>query len=540
MRELVENIGKQIDTDKEVITVLPRKGIKSIKTLLETIKEMTSKYEKVNDMLLKEIEVRYNDLTAVEENEEIPKIENEIEKFDYAIKNTDTRSSFEKMKLDKIVYNVNGYYKSNLERLNSELIDCVKKFESVGIKLTAKDFDISEYTQEYMGVLLQEAYEGEINSERVKQEFEKVYWKCSEVVSHLYVNIRYIYDKYENEIDKFYENKTQEILQNFNATQQEVEYKKIELIREKQKIEDTDNKLILDNFYNGKWNINDYKEENYKKIYLELISKDISQLSEKEKLEMDEFIQKLNNDLSEYSKYCEYKFLSEGVLKIREDELKRIEKNKNKKVKKTEYELLKENIKKLTVDIFKLNNKIEKPEKVSFFGKKQLNEKKYNALVLQRNNLVLETKKLYMDLDTEIVKDKIMKHIDETSSLLDVLTIASHYYGFIAKAIIVKYPEITDKELGEMAKNIRDFITYSNFTVLNHIKISDKKDLSIIIKDKYKLFGMQVSKENFQEENIEDLMRRVRIINNYNNITKSKFSVKDLEYITTVKEMLKK
>ena len=110
MRELVENIGKQIDTDKEVITVLPRKGIKSIKTLLETIKEMTSKYEKVNDMLLKEIEVRYNDLTAVEENEEIPKIENEIEKFDYAIKNTDTRSSFEKMKLDKIVYNVNGYY----------------------------------------------------------------------------------------------------------------------------------------------------------------------------------------------------------------------------------------------------------------------------------------------------------------------------------------------------------------------------------------------------------------------------------------------
>ena len=91
-----------------------------------------------------------------------------------------------------------------------------------------------------------------------------------------------------------------------------------------------------------------------------------------------------------------------------------------------------------------------------------------------------------------------------------------------------------------MAKNIRDFITYSNFTVLNHIKISDKKDLSIIIKDKYKLFGMQISKENFQEENIEDLMRRVRIINNYNNITKSKFSVKDLEYITTVKEMLKK
>lgn len=540
MKELVESIGKQIDTDKEVISVLPRNGIKSIKTLLETIKEMTEKYESVNEMLLKEIEVRYDNLTAVEKNEEIHKLEDEIEKFDYAIKNTDTRSSFEKMKLDRIVYNVNGYYKSNLQRLNSELMDCVKQFEKVGIKLTADDFNISEYTKEYMVVLLQEAYDGEINSERVKQAFEKAYWKCSEVVSQLYVNIRYIYDKYEHEIDKFYENKTEEILQNLNATQQQVEDKKIELIRQKQKIESTDSKLILEKFYNGKLNINDYKQENYKKIYLELISKDVTQLSEKEKAEMDEFVEKLNNDLNEYFKYCEYRFLSEGVLNIREEELKRIEKDKNKKVKKTNYELLKENIKKTTSDIFKLNNKIEKPEKKSIFGKKQMNEKKINALSLERNNLILEVKKMYMDLDNEIVKEKIMKHIDDTSSLLDVISIGSQCYGFVAKEIIKKYPEITDKELGEMAKNIRDFITYSNFNVINHIKISDKKDLSIIIKDKYQLFGMQLSKDNFQEGNIDDLMKKTRIINNYNNINKSKFSIKDLEYITTVKEMLKK
>ena len=59
-------------------------------------------------------------------------------------------------------------------------------------------------------------------------------------------------------------------------------------------------------------------------------------------------------------------------------------------------------------------------------------------------------------------------------------------------------------------------------------------------KDKYKLFGLQVSKENFQEDSIEDLIRKVKIITNYNNIQKSKFSVGDLEYITNVKEMLKK
>ena len=118
MKELVENVEKQISTDKEVVSVSSRKGIKAIKTLLGTIENMTEKYKHVNEMLLKEIETRFNDLTVVQENEELPKLEQEIMKLDCAIKNTDTRSSFEKMRLDKIVYNVNGYYKSNLERLN--------------------------------------------------------------------------------------------------------------------------------------------------------------------------------------------------------------------------------------------------------------------------------------------------------------------------------------------------------------------------------------------------------------------------------------
>lgn len=542
MKELVENIEKQIDADKEVISVLPRNGIKSIKTLLETIKEMIDKYEYLNNKLLEDIENRYNELVVVEENTDIAKLETEIEKFDYALKNIDTRSSFEKMKLDKIVYNVNGYYKSNLERLNKELIDCVKQFEAVGIHLTANDFDISDYVKEYMTVLLQEAYEGEINSEKIKQTFEKVYWKCSEVVSQIYVNIRLIYDKYEDQIDKFFDNKSEEILQNFNLTGEEVENKKEELIKKKKNIEDIDDKLILNKFYNGSLNINDYKVENYKKIYLELASKDPSEMTEKEKAETDESFEKLGNDLNEYSKYCEYRFLIDSILSIRADELKKTEKDKKdktKKSKKSEYEILKESIRKSISEIFKINSKIGKPVK-GLFGKKVVSEKKNNAIILQRNNLILDVKKLYMELDDEIIKLKIMKYIDASSSLLDVLKIGSYYYSFMAKSIIKKYPEITDKELGDMAGKIRDFINFSNFTVINHVNISDTKELSIIIKDKYQLFGMQLTKDNFLEENISDLIRKVKIINNYNNICKSKFSIDDLEYITTVKEMLKK
>ena len=540
MKELVESIGKQIDTDKEVINILPRNGIKAIKTLLETIQEMTAKYEYVNEMLLKDIENRYDELTAVNENEDIPKIEEQILKYNEALKNTDKRSSYDKMGLDRITYNVNGYYKSNLERLNKELIDCVKQFENVGIKLTADDFNISEYSKEYMDVLLQEAHDGQINSERVKDAFEKVYWKCSEVVSHLYVNIKYIYDRYENEIDKFYQNKAEEVLQEFNSTVEQIENKRTDLIKQKKNLEDIDNKITLDKFYTGSLNINDYKEDNYKRMYTELISKEVSELSEEEKNEMDENIEKLDDNLGEYSKYCEYRFLVDGILNIRSEELKKIEANKDKKVKKTELDIMKENIKKSASEIFKINEKLDKPSKGFLFKKKSSNDKKNTAVILQRNNMILDLKKLYMELDDEILKQNIVQNIDETSSVLDVLKLSSNYYGFMAKSMIKKNEEITDTEIGELVKEIRDFINFSNFAVINYVKISDTKDLAVIIKDKYKLFGLQVSKENFQEDNLEDLMRRVKLITNYNNIQKTKFSVEDLEYITTVKEMLKK
>ena len=542
MKDLVENIEKQIATDKEVISVLPRNGIKAIKTLVKTITDMSQKYENLNEKLLKEIEDRYIELTTVEENTEIPQIEQEILKYDMAEKNTDMRSSFEKMGLDRVVYNVNGYYKSNLERLNKELIFSVKQFEKVGIRLTAEDFCISEYAQKYMEVLLQEAYNGDINSEAVKNQFEKVYWQCSEVVSHLYVNIRYIYDKYESQIDKFYNEKAQEILKSLSLTAEGVEEKKAELIKKKNQIEATDNKIILDKFYIGSLNINDYKEDNYKKIYLELTGKDVIKLSDVEKNEINENISKLNTNLTEYAKYLKYKFLVEQVLQTRQELLKEEAVNKDKKdkkVKKTTYELTKEEIKKLHSEIIKLNSKMTKSNK-GFFGTKKTGEKKDSIAILQRNNLVLDLKKAYMQLDEEIIKQKILQNLDETSSLFDVLKFASSYYGYMAKVMIKYNDDITDKEIGENAGKIREFINFSNFTVINHVKISDTKELSIIIKDKYKLLGMQISKENFEEDSIDDLIRKVKIINNYNNIQKSKFSIKDLEYIMNTKEMLKK
>ena len=56
----------------------------------------------------------------------------------------------------------------------------------------------------------------------------------------------------------------------------------------------------------------------------------------------------------------------------------------------------------------------------------------------------------------------------------------------------------------------------------------------------YKLFGINLQKENFQEDNIEDIIKRVNIICGYNNIQKSPYTVENIEYVLRGYENLDK
>ena len=86
---------------------------------------------------------------------------------------------------------------------------------------------------------------------------------------------------------------------------------------------------------------------------------------------------------------------------------------------------------------------------------------------------------------------------------------------------------------------IREFIKNTNFEVINNIGISDEKPVDLTIKDMYKLFGINLQKENFQEDNIEDIIKRVNIICGYNNIQKSPYTVENIEYILKAKALQK-
>ena len=79
-----------------------------------------------------------------------------------------------------------------------------------------------------------------------------------------------------------------------------------------------------------------------------------------------------------------------------------------------------------------------------------------------------------------------------------------------------------------------------HFSVLNNINVTEKKDIAIVIKDKHKLLGIEISKENFITANFDDFVKQVQILDYYNDIDRSNIPLEDIQFIMNVRATLKK
>ena len=264
---------------------------------------------------------------------------------------------------------------------------------------------------------------------------------------------------------------------------------------------------------------------------------------------MDENLKKLNSNLTEYTNYLEFKFIFDEILtlkriKEREDaDLKAKATKKNKFIPATQQ--IKNEIEKVSSEIKKINSQLAEPKTkrfslLSLFKKKALPQKTTGELILERDDKVLDLKNLYFKLDDSSLKDRIIENISDTSKIYDVLKIASYDYSFLARTIIKKYSDIVEDDI---EKTIERFITYvrlSYFSVLNNVNIFEKKDISVVIKDKHKLLGFDISKDHFADANFDEFVKQVQILDYYNNIQKSNILLEDIQFIINARSVLKK
>lgn len=510
-----ENVVQKINIYKEILSTMPINNEKNIERYNSKIYEIKQEYEEYKEEILKEILIRYNNYIKCNPTNNIRNLENEIENYELILNiMNDIQSSYEKTNLDKEVYKLAKFYKENLERVNNQIMTCINIFRNIGISISNQDFMESKYASEYMKVFFNEMKSGDINSQFIKESFEQIYWKCPDLIIHIEIIINNIYLKNKKRIDKYYLDKKVEVLKKYKINLQNtlINYKSDQKQLEKEK--SIEKKQILDNFLTGVWNVKDYEEEKIKQIYKKYIT--IEEMTTEKMAETNENIEKFTRSIFEYKKYLEFKYIFDDI----REKYKEIDKYRN-------------SYKNSLKEIEKCEKQLKNVNKPHLFRKKVIDDTKVN-------NIFLKEKQIYKKLFENILYKKISDNINENSTILDILYFASSFYRFLVDTIINDKQGIASEEIDKIILELREFIKYPYFTIINNIKMNEDKDIALIIKDRYKLLDFNIEKEDLQEENLDNLLNELQKINISNNIKKSGLNIEDIKNLCEYKNILEK
>lgn len=497
---MIDELNQNIDNIKEVLDTLPKNNKKNIKAYKDEALNIYNDFKNKRSILEKELEKRKIKISDLSVNENIEKERKEL-KFleDNLYLFTDTNTSYEKSNLDINIYNVSKYYKYSLDKVNDDILQIIKTFTRLGINLTDKDFYYSKYLKKYLDALL--------NGRNVKDTFENIYWKCSDILTHAELNFKSLYLKNKNTFDKYYALKKNNLLKNTSSKEIIENYKMLY----KQLDNDIfkDKATIYNLFKDRVLNINDFKGDLIKKSYQNIFNKDYNNI------DIDDVI-KYYYALKEYMDYLNIMYIIDDAKKLLES------KNNYKSNCKSILRDIKRNECKL-VKINKIINKIDNKSKDS--GK----------YIIMQNTIINKLKELYDNLFDNDLLDRLYKVINSDTTYDEVIEIYYNNYLYLTKLIKTLNDEVTLEELTnniDIVKNIY-FSPYKTF--LKSSLLGEDKDIKLVFSDCYSLVSYNINVDlldNYDE--INDLRNNIYKIIIYYYINALGINIEDIEFFSIV------
>ena len=519
MSNLLEETIAKISANIEVLDTLPKNNKKNTNNYVKKIDELKEEYSGYEKEILNEMDRRYELFNMLTQSPEISVVEQELLKARnvlYLL--NDVSTSFEKMKLDEVTYDLRYYYKKNLEVVNDSIFYCLKRFKEVGINLKLKDFCYSKYVREYLNVFFEELNSTNINHEKIKNKFEEIYWECSNIIIYIELNIRSIYYKNQKNIDKYFAEKQKQLFEKTSIMNISNKYSGLKKqLTEKISI---DKAIAVHKLIEGDMSPKDFTDQAIYERQLKFIPKETLDKANDNKLnEIKSNIEQLSNSVYEYKNYIKYKFIVDSVKKIYEEK----EKYKN-----TFLQIKKE--------IASEEKKIEKLDKKISAASKKSNDK----LISEQDALILKIKEMYRELEKNKVYYTIFNELKDNSTISDSLYLASSFYNYIADCMRGINKDVSEDEITTLVQELREFVLWPYSTILNNITILEEKDMLLMIKDRYQLLGVNVTREDLDTSNLDMLMSVINNIEIGYNIKKNEIDVEEIKYICDYKKILGK
>lgn len=501
------DVNKELDTIQEKIKTFDTDERKEIKKNNKLIADYINKLMNIKDLIFSKLKDNYVSLVPLQNNN----LNDEKQVLKNFLKNVvflSTNSFIYKMEIDKNLHEIR--YSNSLEKINENVLDLIKKFDSVGIKLNKKDFNYSISLYKYMSNVF-ENIENDNFNEIMRENFELLYWECPSLISHIYLGFMLLLNNYKDKFELFIKNHN-------NSKMYDDELNKyIDMKKSLFEKESTDEYLLYQDFLSGKFNINDYlKDSVYKK---NVISKfvDFNRYCTYELEEKEHFYEQIRGI---YYDLCETLFISKYKFVI--DKIKDIYLNKDKYL--NNYSTLLKEIKILDKQREKMNNKL-----FNIFGrlehkKSNILLNKYNSLFNKINSKIEEIIEKYKNYDEIVFINDVVTKLNEDSTYYDAFKIFEGNYSYFLNVI-------KDKDC-----NYNDYIDYLYGTFLNISKsIPFTKDIDIedTLFKKYELFDANI---DFADK--YKLKEELEFIIRLNYIEKGNVDLDRLKLIIDVKKIV--
>lgn len=531
MNNLSEELNEMISADQEMLSLLPKNNKNDIDEYLKSITDIRRKYKKIRKEITDEIKVRYHLIRRKSLKPEVIEIKRNLKQYNDLFMLNISNTTYQKMGLDKFLYNLQHFYKSDLKLVNTDILDCINAFKNCNINLTAQDFQYNEFTYRYMTTFFSEIKDDMVNCDKIKDTFEEIYWKCPDIIKHIRLNIEYLYIKNKKEIDKFYKAKTEQLVKSFNKKSADIVESYLDLKEQFFKEYNKDEFVILSNFLNKDFDINRYSYNEVKNEYSKIVKLDIDTLKPDELDAINDNIYKLSNTLYEYKNYLKYSNIISNMKK-RYSSNQKVVYNIDKDLKE---------ISNVESELLKANNKIKKlsktQPKILVFGNKN-SEEKVEELYKLVNEKINKLEELYNKFHESILNEQINKLVSNNSTIYELLYFAGSHYSYFCNCLSKDKRDDDSEDINKESEfeELKEFLSNPQFNVLiKNLRILEDKKIEQIIRDRYFLFHIEIPEDDLKEENLDDLIESMNKIVMYNNIKNSAITYKDIKFMYELK-----
>lgn len=529
----------QFELDKKYIEEYPLETTEGTKKVIKTyhinavssrnayVNNKLEEYTELKNQVYEELNKRVESLIPKETTNNYINLRNTIISYDNIIKNNNRFNTiYEKLDLDKIITDIGDIDISNLVEVNNLIKRVFAIYTNAGINLSLNDFEYSNYTKIYM-----ETYFKSINAETfndaMKQVFDQIYWECPNLITHIKLNLRSLYEKYKSQLTTYQQNLTNNLYSTYNTDLNNYMNNYISLSNNLEESLSKDSYLLSYKFLNGDLSIYEYLNDTpqVRKHYNRfLIDKEYIDLDDKEMINFYAEIRKLKNVVVELNNYNLYKAFINDIknrYKVKET-YKGLYQNKLKEIEKEEKE--RSNL------VTQYN---AKPKKFLFFTKKEENK---DLLKVKINDQIKKLNDLYKELDDIYVNEVISTKLDDTSTLYDALELCSSFYSYFKKIYNNQNPNTKENDFMDAYNKLIEYVNDVNNTFIKKIIFIDEMDVNDIILDKYKLLNINLTKDDLTD-NIKQLEDSIDFINLRNNINNSTISIDTIKFIIDFKKI---